>query len=137
LTSRRGPEAPGAAELRAELAELGAEVLIEACDLSDGEAVRALVARIDALPGDRPLTAVLHTAGVLTEEAPLPDLTPEAFADAVAAKEAGAIALDAALGARELDAFVLFSSGAAVWGTSGQPAYATGNACLDGLAQRR
>ncbi|WP_408993614.1 type I polyketide synthase [Streptomyces sp. 1268] len=137
LTSRRGPEAPGAAELRAELAELGAEVLIEACDLSDGEAVRALVARIDALPGDRPLTAVLHTAGVLTEEAPLPDLAPDAFAEAVAAKTAGAIALDAALGARELDAFVLFSSGAAVWGTSGQPAYATGNACLDGLAQRR
>ncbi|WP_455678408.1 type I polyketide synthase [Streptomyces atroolivaceus] len=137
LTSRRGAAAPGAEELRAELTALGTEVLIEVCDVSDGEAVRALVERVDALPGDRPLTAVLHAAGVLTEEPPLLDVTPEAFADAVRAKAAGAAALDAALDGRKLDAFVLFSSGAAVWGSSRQPAYAAANACLDGVAQRR
>ncbi|WP_455907477.1 type I polyketide synthase [Streptomyces niveus] len=134
LTSRRGPEAPGAAELAAELTELGAEVLVESCDVADPAALTAL---IDALPADKPLTAVLHAAGVLTEEPPLGEVTPEEFADAMRAKSGGAAALDTALGDRELDAFVLFASGAAVWGTGGQPAYAAANAYLDGLAQRR
>ncbi|TKK75890.1 acyltransferase domain-containing protein, partial [Herbidospora galbida] len=35
LTSRRGPDAPGAAELAAELTEAGAEVRIAACDAAD------------------------------------------------------------------------------------------------------
>ncbi|MET9554118.1 type I polyketide synthase [Streptomyces sp. NPDC006645] len=134
LTSRRGPDAPGAAELAAELNELGAEVVVESCDVADPAAVAALVA---ALPDDKPLTAVLHAAGVLTGETPLAEVTPEEFADAMRAKAGGAAALDTALGDRELDAFVLFSSGAAVWGTAGQPAYAAANAYLDGLAQRR
>ncbi|MFE7493047.1 polyketide synthase dehydratase domain-containing protein, partial [Kitasatospora sp. NPDC057541] len=38
LLSRRGEDAPGAAALAAELAELGAEVRIEACDAADREA---------------------------------------------------------------------------------------------------
>jgi len=37
----------------------------------------------------------------------------------------------------DLDAFVLFSSGAASWGSGGQPAYGVANAFLDGLAQYR
>ncbi|WP_415830049.1 type I polyketide synthase [Kibdelosporangium persicum] len=131
LTSRRGRDAPGTDKLAAELAELGAEVTIESCDVSDGAAVAKL---IGGLPG---LTAVLHAAGVLTDEAPLAELTSAEFADAVRAKVAGAVHLDNALGDRELDAFVLFASGAAIWGTAGKPAYATANAFLDGLAQRR
>ncbi|WP_438827460.1 SDR family NAD(P)-dependent oxidoreductase, partial [Streptomyces otsuchiensis] len=43
LTSRRGIEAPGAAELRERLVESGAEVVVEACDVSDREQVRALL----------------------------------------------------------------------------------------------
>ncbi|MEV0775473.1 type I polyketide synthase [Streptomyces sp. NPDC050428] len=134
LAGRRGPQAPGAGELAAELRALGADVLIESCDVSDEAALGALIA---ALPDDKPLTAVLHAAGVLTEEPPLTEATPEVFADAMRAKAGGAAALDRVLGDRELDAFVLFASGAAVWGTGGQPAYAAANAYLDGLAQRR
>ncbi|MYS31322.1 SDR family NAD(P)-dependent oxidoreductase, partial [Streptomyces sp. SID7804] len=54
LTSRRGPDAPGAAELAAELRELGAEVTVAACDTADRVATAALLAGIDPA---HPLTA--------------------------------------------------------------------------------
>ncbi|MBU3869690.1 SDR family NAD(P)-dependent oxidoreductase, partial [Streptomyces sp. 4503] len=59
LTSRRGLEAPGAADLRSELTELGAKVTIAACDVADRAQVEALLAGI---PAEHPLTAVVHTA---------------------------------------------------------------------------
>src|SRR5262249_31773496 len=59
LASRRGPAAPGADALRSELTGLGAQVTIAACDTTDRDAVRALLARI---PAEHPLTAVIHTA---------------------------------------------------------------------------
>jgi acyl carrier protein len=53
------------------------------------------------------------------------------------AKVEGARNLDALLGERALDAFVLFASGAGVWGSAEQGAYAAANAYLDALAQAR
>ncbi|MFG1944147.1 type I polyketide synthase [Nonomuraea sp. NPDC048826] len=130
LAGRRGPRAPGAAELAAELEGRGVAVSVRACDVADRAAVAELVAGL-------PLTAVVHAAGVLPGEAPVVETTPERFADAMSAKVAGAAHLDDLLGDRPLDAFVLFGSGAAVWGSAGRPAYAAANAFLDGLAQRR
>ncbi|TVL86531.1 hypothetical protein CD790_33995, partial [Streptomyces sp. SAJ15] len=57
LTSRRGLEAPGAAELRDELVALGARVTVAACDVADREALAELIA---SLPEELPLTAVVH-----------------------------------------------------------------------------
>ncbi|MGF1430820.1 type I polyketide synthase [Kitasatospora sp. LaBMicrA B282] len=130
LTARRGPDAPGAAELRAELTALGAEVTIAACDVADRAAVAAL---LDGLPD---LTAVVHTAGVgqLTAFA---ELTPAELAEVLAAKVAGAAHLDELLGDRALDAFVLYSSIAGIWGSGGQAGYAAANAYLDALAEAR
>ncbi|MGO4427073.1 beta-ketoacyl reductase, partial [Streptomyces sp. MCAF7] len=68
LTSRRGPDAPGARELRDELTELGTRVTIAACDVSDREALAAVLAGI---PDDSPLTGVVHTAGIAQAAAPL------------------------------------------------------------------
>ena len=65
LTSRRGPAAEGAEALRSELAGLGAQVTIAACDAADREALAEVLA---AIPADRPLTAVVHTAGVVDDE---------------------------------------------------------------------
>ncbi|MFI8932078.1 type I polyketide synthase [Streptomyces sp. NPDC053474] len=133
LTSRRGPEAPGATELQAELEELGAEVTIAACDVADRDAVARL---LDAIPADAPLSAVVHAAGV-GQDLMIAETGPRDFAAIVTAKTAGAAHLDDLLGDTPLDAFVLFSSIAGVWGSGGQAAYAAANAFLDGLAERR
>uniref|UniRef100_UPI00099EDB0F type I polyketide synthase n=1 Tax=Streptomyces graminilatus TaxID=1464070 RepID=UPI00099EDB0F len=134
LTSRRGAEAPGAADLKAELEELGVRVTLAALDVADRAALDALVdgARAD---GDE-IRAVFHAAGVSRMIA-LADTAPADLAGLLAAKTAGADHLDAVFGDTSLDAFVLFSSCAAVWGGAGQGAYSAANAYLDGVADRR
>ncbi|MFE3329958.1 SDR family NAD(P)-dependent oxidoreductase, partial [Streptomyces sp. NPDC059176] len=134
LTSRRGADAPGAAELAAELEELGAQVTVAACDVADRDALSELLADLDA--AGRELTAVVHTAGVggiaAVEDTGLADL-----AAAMSGKATGARHLDELLGDTPLDAFVLFSSNAGVLGGGGQSAYAAANASLDALAEQR
>ncbi|WP_193511667.1 type I polyketide synthase, partial [Streptomyces griseoloalbus] len=133
LTSRRGPDAPGAAELAAELQESGARVTLAACDSADRDALAAVLA---AVPDDAPLTGVVHAAGV-GQAAPL-SATPLAdTAAAMAAKTLGAAHLDALLDGHDLDFFLLYSSVAGVWGSAGQSAYAAANAYLDALAEHR
>ncbi|MFI1735964.1 type I polyketide synthase, partial [Streptomyces acidicola] len=129
LTGRRGPDAPGAGELAAELRELGAEVTVAACDVADRDALAALLA-------EHPPTAVFHTAGVPHSEAFL-DTGLGSLADVYAGKVAGALHLDELTRSLELDAFVLYASGAGVWGSGGQSAYGAANAALDALAERR
>ncbi|MBH5338033.1 SDR family NAD(P)-dependent oxidoreductase [Streptomyces pactum] len=134
LAGRRGPDAAGAAELAAELGAAGATVEVVACDTADRAALAALVARLEA--EDRPVRAVFHAAGVAASR-PLADTGTAELADVLAAKAAGAAHLDELLADRDLDAFVLFSSGSAVWGGAGLGAYGAANAYLDALAQRR
>ncbi|MFD5698885.1 type I polyketide synthase, partial [Streptomyces lasiicapitis] len=133
LTSRRGPEAEGAAELKAELEGMGAEVTVAACDAADRDALAAV---LDAVPEHRPLTAVVHAAGV-TLAASLLETELADAATVVSGKVAGAVNLDELLGDRELDAFVVFSSISGVWGGGSQGVYGSGNAFLDALVERR
>jgi acyl transferase domain-containing protein/pimeloyl-ACP methyl ester carboxylesterase/acyl carrier protein len=134
LVSRRGEAAEGAQRLIAELTALGASVTIAACDVSKREAVAELLA---SLEGGPPLTAVVHAAGVSGRLAACTELGLDEFAAVVSGKVAGALHLDALLEARKLDAFVMLSSIAGVWGAGGQSAYAAGNAFLDALAEQR
>ncbi|WP_443098176.1 type I polyketide synthase [Actinoalloteichus sp. AHMU CJ021] len=134
LTSRRGADAPGAADLVEELAALGARTTIATCDVADRAALTDL---LSALRGaGETITAVLHTAGV-RQLTTIDDTGPDEFARIVTGKVLGAANLDAAFADDDLDAFILFSSISAVWGSGGQGAYAAGGAYLDALAARR
>ncbi|NKY87121.1 type I polyketide synthase [Nocardia veterana] len=133
LSSRRGADAPGAAELRSELRRLGAEAEFVACDVADRDALARMLADI---PVDRPLAGVFHLAGVLDDGA-IGSLTPDRVDTVLRPK------LDAALHLHELTrdlslkAFVLFGSVAGTFGNAGQGNYAAANAALDALAVHR
>ncbi|HEV7649501.1 MAG TPA: SDR family NAD(P)-dependent oxidoreductase, partial [Actinophytocola sp.] len=133
LTSRRGPDAPGAADLRAELAAQGAEVTLAACDVSDRDAVAGLLA--DVAP-EHPLTAVVHAAAVL-DDGVVAQLTPERMAAVLGPKAGGAWHLHELTRDLDLAAFVLFSSVSGAAGSPGQGNYAAANAFLDALAAYR
>ncbi|MFK0121590.1 type I polyketide synthase [Streptomyces sp. NPDC090994] len=133
LAGRSGPEAPGVAELAAELEAAGARVDVLACDVGDREAVAGLLAGV---PADAPLTAVVHTAGVL-DDGVLTALTPDRMDTVLRPKADGARHLHELTAGLDLSAFILFSSAAGTFGSSGQGNYAAANAYLDALAQHR
>jgi len=133
LVARRGADAPGAAELVDELAGHGCVATVVACDAADRSALAAAIATI---PPDRPLTGVIHAAGVL-DDGVLASLSPRRL-DAVLRAKA-----DAAWHLHELTAdlpvsnFVLFSGFIGLAGGPGQGNYAAANAFVDALAARR
>ncbi|ONK10089.1 Beta-ketoacyl-acyl-carrier-protein synthase I [Streptomyces sp. MP131-18] len=133
LVSRRGMTADGARELAADLTAAGAEPRVESCDVSDREALAGLLASI---PPDRPLRAVVHTAGVV-DDGVIGSLTDEQIERVIRAKVDSALNLDELTADLDLAQFVLFSSVAGVLGGAGQGNYAAANAVLDALATRR
>ncbi len=133
LVSRRGPEAEGAGELREALSELGCDVQISACDVSDRQALKGV---IDSIADEHPLTMVVHAAGVL-DDGLIESLDGERLARVLAPKVDAALHLHELTRDLDLREFVLFSSVASSMGSPGQGNYAAANAFLDALAADR
>ena len=133
LVSRRGAAAEGTDELRAELAEHGCGVEFAACDTADRDQLAALLA---AIPGEHPLGAVIHAAGVLADGV-IESMDRGQVEQVLRPKLDAALALHELTADMDLSAFVLFSSAAGIFGNPGQANYAAANAFLDALAQHR
>ena len=133
LVSRRGPDAPGAAELVADLEAAGAQVQVVACDVAERAAVAKVIADI---PVQHPLSGVVHAAGVL-DDAVVTSLTPERVDVVLRAKVDAAWNLHELTRDLDVSAFVMFSSMAGLVGSSGQGNYGAANSFLDGLASHR
>ncbi|WP_276575477.1 SDR family NAD(P)-dependent oxidoreductase, partial [Bradyrhizobium monzae] len=139
LTSRRGEQAPGAADLVVALADKGCRAEVRACDVGDSAAVDALVRELTSSDAGRPaLRHIFHLAGDVID-VPLNELTPEAIEKEQGAKLGGAWALHDSVQrwGSELASFVLYGSAAGFLGNYGQSAYSAANAGLTGLVHLR
>ncbi|HET6707607.1 KR domain-containing protein, partial [Amycolatopsis sp.] len=116
------------ARLAAALAGKGTAVDVAGCDTTRRTQVAGLLDRLG------PLSAVVHADGVGQATA-VADTSAAELTRIATAKAAGAAWLDELAG--DLDAFVVFSSIAATWGSALVGGYAAGNAFLDALAERR
>ncbi|MFI9379844.1 SDR family NAD(P)-dependent oxidoreductase [Kutzneria sp. NPDC052558] len=133
LAGRRGPDTPGVTELLAELTELGAAPTVVACDLTDRKSVAGL---LNAIPDDRPLTGIVHAAGI-GDGGLIGDLTPARVDAVFGPKVDAAWHLHELTRDRPLAAFVLLSSAGGLVLAEGQGHYAAANVFLDALAQHR
>ena len=133
LNGRRDPDPEAQAVIR-ELRGAGADVRVEIADVTDRAAVDAMLARIDQ--GPRPLGGVIHSVGVLSDGI-IENQTWDRFQQVLWPKILGAWHLHQATKTRDLDLFVLFSSGLGVVGNPGQSNHAAANSFLDQLAAHR
>ena len=133
LASRRGPEAPGARELEAELVECGAQVKLFACDVTDPAQLSAL---LESAQEEHPVRGVVHAAATL-DDGVIASLTHDRVDGVLASKLDAAWHLHELTEDLDLSAFVMFSSVMGVIGGPGQANYAAANSFLDALASHR
>ena len=133
LASRCGIAAPGASELRRELEDCGAQVIVAACDVADRSQLEML---IGSMPEEYPLGAVVHAAGIL-DDGVIGSLTHERVSGVLAPKLDAAWYLHELTEHLDLSAFVLFSAAAGIVSSPGQGSHAAASAFLDGLAAYR
>ncbi|ARX88030.1 hypothetical protein SMD44_07516 [Streptomyces alboflavus] len=133
LVSRRGADAPGAAELAQDLADLGASARWAACDAADREALAKVLAEV---PGEHALCGVVHAGGVL-DDGVVASLTADRIDTVFRPKVDAVVTLHELTRDADLSAFVVFSSAAGTFGTAGQGGYAAANAFLDAFARVR
>lgn len=134
LMSRSGAASEEATAAVRELEAQGTQVDVIAGDVTASADVARAVAAAGAR--GRSLRGVVHAAMVL-DDAFITQLDRDRFTTALAPKMVGGWNLHTATLGEKLDFFVLFSSVAALLGSTGQANYVAGNAFLDALAAFR
>ncbi|MFS0518988.1 type I polyketide synthase [Nostoc sp. UIC 10607] len=133
LVGRSKPNSAATATLRA-LEEIGTQVVVVQADVSQEEQVTSLLTQIKiSLP---PLRGIIHAAGIY-EACLLQEHQWEQFAKVFAPKVSGAWNLHTLTKDIPLDFFVLFSSAASIFTSSGLSSYAAANTFLDSLVHLR
>ncbi len=133
LVGRRSPS-PAAERVITELQSHGVSIVVRQTDIADAAQTRALFAEIDtSMPA---LRGIIHSAAVL-DDGLIVHQNEERFKRVMAAKIDGSWNLHCETQDRDLDFFVLFSSGASIMGSPGQANYAAANAFQDGLVAYR
>jgi len=117
-----------------ELERRGAEVQIAAADVTDREAMAAVVRSARAKFGA--LHGIVHAAGVL-DDGLIQSRTPERSDRMLAPKLEGARVLDEVTADHPPELFVVFGSTSGLAGIPGQCDYAAANAALDAFATWR
>ncbi|HSO71294.1 MAG TPA: SDR family oxidoreductase, partial [Thermodesulfobacteriota bacterium] len=132
-SSERFPVAPRAAEIARTLADLhasGIEATYHSCDVTDPEAVRAIIGEVTRRYGR--IDGIIHGAGVLRDGL-LSEMTPDDFSTVTDVKFLGAWNLFSAAEEAGLRFFVGLSSAAAIQGNPGQANYAAANRMMSAL----
>ncbi|WP_432156651.1 SDR family NAD(P)-dependent oxidoreductase [Streptomyces sp. bgisy153] len=133
LNGRRAP-APEAQRVIADLRARGTAVTVVQGDIAEPGVASRLVQA--ATSQGHELRGVAHCAGVLHDRL-ITNLGADDIDTVLRPKVAGAMLLEEALDAHDIDWWVFYSSAAALLGSPGQSAYAAANAWLDALVQRR
>ncbi|MBF6080331.1 SDR family NAD(P)-dependent oxidoreductase [Nocardia cyriacigeorgica] len=133
LLGRSGATTEAARQQVAIWQDKGVEVSVERVDVTDAEAMAAVIAR--AHTAEHPLRGVFHTAGVVDDKR-ISVMDRDSLASVFRPKVDGVRALLHGLttAGAELDLFILFSSGSAIFGGVGQYAYTAANLTLQAVA---
>jgi acyl transferase domain-containing protein/NADPH:quinone reductase-like Zn-dependent oxidoreductase/acyl carrier protein len=134
LISRRGGEAPEAAEALAWFRVRSVDARAFACDVAEEAALAATLERIrNAMP---PLAGVIHAAMVV-DDGLATDLTAARILRVLAPKLDGARSLDRLTRSDPIELFLLYSSATTLMGAPGQGSYVAANMAIEGLAAAR
>jgi acyl transferase domain-containing protein/thioesterase domain-containing protein/NAD(P)-dependent dehydrogenase (short-subunit alcohol dehydrogenase family)/acyl carrier protein len=112
----------------------GGEVLYARADVTDADALRAVIAEAKSRFGA--IHGVLHTAGIVKDEL-IQLKEPSEIDEVLAPKVLGTLVLAEALAGETLDLIVLFSSTSTDIAPAGQVDYVAANAYLNAFAESR
>lgn len=115
----------------ADLSNSGAEITVALGDVSKVQDMTTILSKTQV-----PLRGIIHAAGVL-EDGVLHNQSWDRFQKVFAPKVIGTWNLHTLTDEVPLDFFILFSAGAALFGSAGQTNYAAANAFMDGFAHFR
>ncbi|MCP4337582.1 MAG: type I polyketide synthase [Desulfobulbaceae bacterium] len=134
LISRSGPSAETTIDAINRLKKLGVQVYAASCDVTDKNALSALLAETaKVLP---PLKGIVHAATVINDGM-ISNMDETQIRSVLEPKALGAYNLHELTLGTPLDFFILFSSATTLFGNPGQGNYVAANACLDTFAKTR